>query len=197
MRGRILCVGFCLALATAICAGIATCYSPPKPACGFVCGPGGACPEDYTCQANRCRLNGATDACAPLDAAAIPDTPMHSGDAQDDAKIADAAIDADSTPPALTSSTPMNGDTNVATSTTITVVFSEPVKNVGTTSFSLSSGVTGTVAAMGGGSVDTTWIFTPSAALANATQYTVTLTSAITDAAGNPFAGTTFTFTTS
>jgi hypothetical protein len=44
------------------------CYSLPQPACGFICGDGGACPDGYTCNAldNRCHLGGAAGACAGL-----------------------------------------------------------------------------------------------------------------------------------
>jgi hypothetical protein len=35
------------------------CYEPPKPDCGFRCGPNLACPSDYTCASdNRCHLDG-------------------------------------------------------------------------------------------------------------------------------------------
>src|SRR5690349_12902271 len=44
-------------LALAACA--ASCYNPPEPDCGFVCGPNNACPADYTCAADRhCHRNG-------------------------------------------------------------------------------------------------------------------------------------------
>jgi hypothetical protein len=45
-----------------IAAVLAGCYNPPQPDCAFVCGPGGACPADYTCAADhRCHRNGAPD----------------------------------------------------------------------------------------------------------------------------------------
>jgi len=39
---------------------LAGCYSPYEPDCGFVCGSGGTCPDDYTCNSadNLCHLNG-------------------------------------------------------------------------------------------------------------------------------------------
>ncbi|MCX5744325.1 MAG: hypothetical protein NT062_17685 [Proteobacteria bacterium] len=54
-------------------AGVMTgCYNPPKPACGFFCGPGGACPASYTCNAidQRCHANGSPSdlVCSTLDA---------------------------------------------------------------------------------------------------------------------------------
>jgi hypothetical protein len=40
---------------------VSACYNPPEPDCGFVCGPGGACPMDYTCASdNVCHRNGAS-----------------------------------------------------------------------------------------------------------------------------------------
>jgi hypothetical protein len=86
------------ALAGAIIAG---CYEIPRPACGFLCGPGGACPDGYSCAADMyCHQNGTApdlvcahaDAALPLDAApdAAPDAAI---DALPDAAI-DAAPDA-------------------------------------------------------------------------------------------------------
>ena len=200
-------MGLCLGVLALIFVGITApaCYNPPKPPCGFICGSGGACPADYTCQADhRCHLNGTSEICAMVDAA-IPDQAIKdsggsdaASDAAIDAQMADTAIDGDTVAPTLASSTPANGDTNVSTASTIVVVFSEPVKNVGTTSFTVAgaSAITGTITSMGGGMTDTTWTFTPSAALPAATAITVTLTTAITDASGNPLATTTFSFTT-
>jgi hypothetical protein len=83
----------------------AACYTIPRPDCGFVCGPGDACPDGYTCaDDHRCHRNGAppdlvcatVDAPLPIDASpdaavdAAVDAPV---DAPDDAMI-DAAIDA-------------------------------------------------------------------------------------------------------
>jgi hypothetical protein len=48
------------------------CYTVPTPDCGFRCGPDDACPDGYTCAAERfCHRNGApaTLVCAPIDAA--------------------------------------------------------------------------------------------------------------------------------
>src|SRR5258707_15188512 len=54
--GRII-VALFLGLVTASGLG---CYSPPHPACGFICGTSGQCPADYTCNGidNVCHLNG-------------------------------------------------------------------------------------------------------------------------------------------
>ena len=103
---------------------------------------------------------------------------------------------ADNVAPSVQSTVPMNGGTNVATSTTITVLFDEPVLNVDLTSFTVNDGaaVAGTLStAMGGRQ----WIFAPTAALSAAATVTVTLTTAITDVAANSLAApVTFTFMT-
>lgn len=89
-------LGGALALAGAI---IAACYEIPRPACGFQCGPAGACPDGYRCAADvYCHRNDTaldlvcTRPDAPLPADATPDTGA-SADATIDAPI-DAAVDA-------------------------------------------------------------------------------------------------------
>ena len=65
-----------LLLATA---GLVACYERFEPACGFVCGPDGACPEHYTCKAdNHCHKDGTPpEMTCGIDAAvdAPPDAP--------------------------------------------------------------------------------------------------------------------------
>jgi hypothetical protein len=76
------------------------CYTVPRPDCGFICGPGNACPDGYTCaDDHRCHRIGAPDdlVCATIDAAlpvdASPDAEVDAPvDAPDDAP--DASIDA-------------------------------------------------------------------------------------------------------
>ena len=94
---------------------------------------------------------------------------------------------ADTTPPTVTSRTPDNNATGVAVNTTVTATFNEPIApaTVTAASFTLSGGVTGTVSLNPAGTIAT---FTPSASLANSTTYTATLTTAITDVAGNALA---------
>lgn len=56
------------------CALVA-CYDPPKPACGFRCGPAAGCPADYTCgDDSRCHLNGSSPTlqCGTADASTAP-----------------------------------------------------------------------------------------------------------------------------
>ena len=91
----------------------------------------------------------------------------------------------DTTPPSVQTSLPANGAMNVATTTTISVLFTEPVMNVTSSTFTVNDGtaVAGTLASSNG---DRNWTFTPTAALAASATVTVTLTTGITDLAGNP-----------
>ena len=168
--------------------GLTACYKSPEPDCGFVCGPSGACPDDYRCATdNRCHRNGTPGSLV---------CGTDAGVAGVDAAMTDARGDADVTAPTVTGTVPANSAMSVDLATTIAVTFNESVTNVDLTSFSVSQAstpITGVIAASGGGTVYT---FTPSAALPNASTITVTLSSAITDAAGNPLATVTFTFTT-
>lgn len=111
-----------------------------------------------------------------------------------DAAMADAVPDADVTAPAVTSSTPATGATDVARTTTITLVFSEGVTNVSTTTVVVDDGnaVTGTLAMQSA----TTYVFTPTMMLAPNATVTVTLTTGITDLAGNALAQTVISFAT-
>ena len=102
---------------------------------------------------------------------------------------------ADTTVPTVTARTPASGATGVAMGTPVSVTFSEPV-----TSASLALSLTGPSGAVAGSAaVDaagTTATFTPAAALAAGTAYTVSARA--TDRAGNAMAGpVTWTFTTS
>jgi MYXO-CTERM domain-containing protein len=94
---------------------------------------------------------------------------------------------ADTTPPTVSSTSPANNATGVAVNTAVTATFNEPIApaTVTAASFTLSGGVTGTVSLNPAGTIAT---FTPSASLANSTTYTATLTTAITDVAGNALA---------
>jgi methionine-rich copper-binding protein CopC len=89
----------------------------------------------------------------------------------------------DTTPPSVTGSSPAPGSTGVATSTTVSATFSEAVN-----SSSLSFGVQASSGAVVAGSVaynssTFTATFTPSAALAAGTTYTVSVSAA--DTSGN------------
>lgn len=103
----------------------------------------------------------------------------------------------DTTPPAVPSAYPEDGATNVNSSTNITATFSEPMDSatINQTSFTLEgSSVSGTVTY---DPATYTATFNPDAALAYNYTYTATLSTAITDLAGNPLAAPyTWSFTT-
>jgi len=103
----------------------------------------------------------------------------------------------DNTAPTVSSTSPDNNATGVAVGTAVSATFSEAIDNttVDNTSFILSDGVDNVVGTFSvNGAIVT---FTPSAALADNTTYTATLTTAITDVAGNALAADhVWTFTT-
>lgn len=103
MPGRL--IGFLACLGAA-----AGCYSPPEPDCGFVCGPGGACPTDYTCASDHhCHHNGAAASltCGPPPVDAAPDAPPA---------------------PQIVSVTPADGATGVSVDTPIQVFTDLPLQ---------------------------------------------------------------------
>lgn len=104
----------------------------------------------------------------------------------------------DTTPPTVSSATPADTGTGVAINSAISVTFSEEMMASTITSFTFtlsgSGGITGTVTY---DSVNKVATFTPSSNLAYSTTYTVTITTGVTDMAGNPMASnSTWTFTT-
>ena len=110
-----------------------------------------------------------------------------------------AAPPPDTTAPTVTGNTPANGATNVAVTVAPTVTFSEPMQTATLTTASVTLKTTvGSVAVAGSVSVvGNTATFTPSAVLANGTQYTATVTTAAKDLAGNALAANvSWTFTT-
>jgi hypothetical protein len=106
---------------------------------------------------------------------------------------ADKPAAGDTTPPVVNSTTPANSAMGVAVGTAVTATFSEAVAPASVTASSFTvSGVTGTISV--NGAVVT---FIPSAPLSNNTAYTATLTTSVTDVAGNHLAANrTWTFTT-
>ncbi len=94
----------------------------------------------------------------------------------------------DTTPPEVLSTTPDNNATAVALTATVSAVFDEGIDpaTVDNTSFFVTDGVDNVVGTIT--VVDNTATFTPSAALAADTIFTATLTTAVTDLAGNPLA---------
>jgi hypothetical protein len=101
---------------------------------------------------------------------------------------------ADTVAPTVTSKAPSAGESGVSTTGVVSATFSEPV-TASTVVMSLtgpSGAVSGAVAYDSGSSTAT---FTPSAALANSTTYTASVSGAK-DAAGNQMSTVTWTFTT-
>ncbi len=96
--------------------------------------------------------------------------------------------------PTVSSTSPVADATGVAVDTTVSVTFSEAMDavTITTSSFTLDS-VSGSVSYDSGTYTAT---FTPSANLAANTTYTATLSTAITDVAGNPLAEYSWSFTT-
>jgi methionine-rich copper-binding protein CopC len=104
---------------------------------------------------------------------------------------------ADTVAPTVTATTPAANATGVSATGNVTATFSEPVSGVGADSFVLRDAAGATVpstvsydAATKVASLD------PTAALASGSRYTVSLTAAIVDGAGNASAGSTWSFTT-
>ena len=110
-------------------------------------------------------------------------------------------ITADNTAPTVLAVSPPNNASGVAITSAVTVTFSEPMNasTITATTFNLRN--TGTGALVAGtityNAAANSATFTPSAPLANGTNYTVTVTTGVTDIGGNPLANQfTSTFTT-
>ena len=172
---------------------MAGCYSPPQPACGFLCGPAGACPADYTCLSDqRCHLNSAPvtacdgDGGIPTRDAAMVDTPFGIEGI--------VLLDADVTGPTVFTS-PGDGQTGVPTTAIVIATFNEPVMNVLPTTFNLTQSgslVTTNLSEQ----TPTQYSLVPTFPLMTGTTYTVTLQPIITDFSGNSLPQTTVSFTT-
>ena len=104
-----------------------------------------------------------------------------------------STIPVDSTPPSVSSVSPVHYDTGVLLRSTISVIFSEVMDASTITSANFTiGGVTGTVMYSGNKA-----IFTPSTVLAVSTKYAATITTGAKDAAGNRLANDySWTFTT-
>jgi hypothetical protein len=102
VSGRLRSLGVALGAALALVGAIITaCYEIPRPACGFLCGPGSACPDGYRCAADMyCHRNDTPsdltctrpDAALPADATSAD--AAASADATADAAASDAGEDA-------------------------------------------------------------------------------------------------------
>ena len=101
------------------------------------------------------------------------------------------AAAADTTPPTVTANTPASGATGVATSSTVTVTFSEAMDatTIGSGTFTLSSTAGAVNAAVSYNTSTRVATLTPSAALSPSTVYTATVSggaAGVKDLAGNP-----------
>lgn len=177
-----------LALAIALCTGLVACYDVPQPVCGFVCGTGGACPDDYTCNSadNVCHLNGS----APMKCTGAPDGGIDTPDS--------IGVDmGGNTPPSVVSTNPADGASGVAVTSTVTATFSEEVFGVNASTFSLSQGAQTVAATVSyASSANPVATLTPTAQLLPNTTYTATLMSSIVDAGNAALPQKTWTFTT-
>jgi methionine-rich copper-binding protein CopC len=106
----------------------------------------------------------------------------------------------DTTAPTLTARAPAPDATGVAVGANVSATFSEAVTGVGTATFQLEDPARQVIAAAVTNVAGTNrWVLNPTANLARNTVYRVTVTGGgteIRDAAGNPFATTTWTFRT-
>jgi len=108
------------------------------------------------------------------------------------------AAPGDTTPPTVTNTIPKSNATGVSRTNNITAAFSETVTNVTTSTFTLkpTSGGANVSAKVTFNSTGGRWVLNPDVTLDPTTSYTATITNGVTDLAGNPFAGITWTFTT-
>lgn len=105
----------------------------------------------------------------------------------------------DTTPPAVISTGPADGSTDVSISTSVTAVFSEPMSpaTIDATSFSLSDGASNVAASVTYDEPTMTATLTPTGPLSFGTTYSATITVAAMDLNGNPLsASESFDFTT-
>lgn len=153
------------------------CYDLPKPECGFACGPAGACPSSYSCNSavNRCELDGSTPTCEAAFDAGVR------SDAQTDFNA-----------PMLISQGPPPNSVDVGLAVQIHAQFDEPVFGYTSSTFRVEHfGVEEIGPVMYDPASFT--VFRQFPDLLPDTDYTVTVTSGITDAAGNgAFAAWTF-----
>ena len=175
LGAALICLGLVGAFALAF-----SCYTVPEPDCGFVCGPGSACPTDYTCGSDTiCRRIGA------------PAGTVCTSDA--------GPLDAPITSPNVTSTMPLDGTTNVARNTLIAATFDQPIDDntVDSTSFLVmtSDGVQ-LPGLIGFDDPHMTVTFMPNSELPAGAIITVQLTSNISSAQGAPIVPAMFTFTT-
>jgi hypothetical protein len=179
IAGALLCVGM-LAL---MMVGISNCYSPPDPACGFLCnaGNGFGCPDGYSCShaAGVCVSSTAPAGMRCFaDAAPTPE-----------------GIDGDATAPMIVTTTPANGDVNVEPSAPIAIQLTQVVEPINMTTVQILDGTTQIPYAFTFNG--TTLIMTPEIFLPGGHTIEVTLDGLVnTTSLHVPLASTSFSFTT-
>ncbi|MEZ5407285.1 MAG: Ig-like domain-containing protein [Acidimicrobiales bacterium] len=100
-------------------------------------------------------------------------------------RVWQATPEADTSPPSVVSVTPAGGASGVATGTTVTVNFTEPVNaNGGVTLAAVGGSAVATTATASGSAVT----LVPAGPLSPGTTYRVTVSTAVRDLAGNPLA---------
>jgi hypothetical protein len=109
-----------------------------------------------------------------------------------------SAPSGDTTPPTVTAFAPPGGGTGVSRTANVTVAFSEQVTNVNTNTFTLTpvAGGPAVSAVVTFNSTSGRWVLNPSVTLAANTSYLAAITNGVTDLAGNPFAGKSWSFKT-
>lgn len=170
--------GMTLGLVLMLGAGIVACYDPPKPDCGFRCGPAAACPADYTCgNDDRCHLNGSSPTlqCGTADASVAPP---------------------DAYSPVAFGFSPPDGAIDVDIHTAISARFDVDVFNVFTGSFGLSIGFDRIIGTVFYDAMTRTATFFPNEPLPPNTTIQAELNAAISDANDNRLRRTTWSFTT-
>jgi len=180
MRRILGAVTVCLGLTAAFAFGI-SCYEIPSPDCGFVCGAGGLCPDNYTCATdNICHRDG-----TPAGTSCV-------GDGGIDAP--DALI----VSPHVISMVPADGATGVARTAPISAVVDLPLEDfsVDNSSFIVTSGGVALAGVVAYDDPSRTATFTSDAELPAGALISVQLTGNITSTQGAPLVPAAWSFTT-
>jgi hypothetical protein len=148
--------------------------------------------EDFTFTIPALADGGYTVYVRATDAASPPNTTLEADHANDSFTV-------DTVAPTVVSRVPASGDTGVLVDTVVTATFSEAMNSstITTSSFTLKIGTTPVSGSVSYNAGTYTATFTPSAYLTDDTIYTASLSTAVTDAAGNALgAASTWNFTT-